>query len=71
MERTLENLRGDRERLGAVNLRADDELSESTKKQAELVAERDDLTEAIRKLRLAITASTGKDANGSSPLSMS
>ena len=50
----LENLRADRERLGAVNLRADEELAEVEKKYAELVAERDDLTEAIRKLRLAI-----------------
>jgi chromosome segregation protein len=54
VERTLDNLRGDRERLGAVNLRADDELGEVAKKHSELVAERDDLTEAIRKLRLAI-----------------
>jgi chromosome segregation protein len=54
VEHRLENLRGDRERLGAVNLRADEELTEVEKKYAELVAERDDLTEAIRKLRIAI-----------------
>ena len=54
VEARLEYLRGDRERLGAVNLRADDELTEVEKKYTELVAERDDLTEAIRKLRIAI-----------------
>jgi chromosome segregation protein len=54
VERTLENLRGDRERLGSVNLRADEELGDVEKKHTDLVAERDDLTEAIRKLRLAI-----------------
>jgi chromosome segregation protein len=54
VERKLESLKQDRERLGAVNLRADDELNDVDKKHEELVAERDDLTEAIRKLRGAI-----------------
>ena len=54
IERKLEGLKQDRERLGAVNLRADDELAEVEQKQVELTTERDDLTEAIRKLRLAI-----------------
>ncbi|MDB5650099.1 MAG: smc [Hyphomicrobiales bacterium] len=54
IERLLETLKGDRERLGAVNLRADDELTEIEEKYGAMVAERDDLTEAIRKLRLAI-----------------
>jgi chromosome segregation protein len=54
IERRLESLKQDRERVGAVNLRADDELVEVEKKRDELVQERDDLTEAIRKLRLAI-----------------
>ena len=54
VERKLEGYKQDRERLGAVNLRADDELAEVEKKQADLTTERDDLTEAIRKLRLAI-----------------
>ncbi|MDB5508376.1 MAG: smc [Hyphomicrobiales bacterium] len=54
IERILEGLKGDRERLGAVNLRADDELTEIEEKFAAMVAERDDLTEAIRKLRIAI-----------------
>jgi chromosome segregation protein len=47
-------LRSEREKLGAVNLRADDELAEIERQKDELVAERDDLTEAIRKLRLAV-----------------
>ena len=54
VERKLDALKQDRERLGAVNLRADDELVDIDKKHEELVAERDDLTEAIRKLRGAI-----------------
>ena len=54
VERKLESLKQDRERLGAVNLRADDELTEVETKLNELTRERDDLTEAIRKLRLAI-----------------
>ena len=53
-ERKLEDLKQDRERLGAVNLRADDELNEIDAKRTAMVNERDDLTEAIRKLRLAI-----------------
>ncbi len=54
IERTLEQLKGDRERLGAVNLRADEELNEIEEKFGTMVTERDDLTEAIRKLRIAI-----------------
>jgi len=54
VERKLESLKQDRERMGAVNLRADDELTEVEQKQTQLTTERDDLTEAIRKLRLAI-----------------
>ncbi len=54
VERRLENLRQERERLGAVNLRADDELVEVLASRDKLVAERDDLTEAIKRLRGAI-----------------
>ncbi len=54
IERILEQLKGDRERLGAVNLRADEELTEIETRFTTMVTERDDLTEAIRKLRLAI-----------------
>ena len=56
VERRLENLRQERERLGAVNLRADDELVEVLASRDKLIAERDDLTEAIKRLRVAIGA---------------
>ena len=54
VERRLENLRQERERLGAINLRADDELVEVLGARDKLIAERDDLTEAIKRLRGAI-----------------
>ena len=54
VERRLDNLRQERERLGAVNLRADEELVEVLDSRDKLVAERDDLTEAIKRLRGAI-----------------
>ncbi len=53
-EATLERLRRERERLGAVNLRADEELQEVEAQHTSLTAERDDLVEAIKKLRLGI-----------------
>ncbi|MCX7329053.1 MAG: chromosome segregation protein SMC [Hyphomicrobiales bacterium] len=53
-ERKLSALKADRERLGAVNLRADDELTQIEAKRDALVGERDDLNEAIRRLRQAI-----------------
>lgn len=56
VERRLANLKGERERLGAVNLRAEDELTEVKAKREGLSGERDDLTEAIRRLRQAIGA---------------
>ena len=43
-----------RERLGAVNLRAEEELVEITAKHEGIVTERDDLVEAIKRLRQAI-----------------
>ncbi len=54
--RRLESLKQERERLGAVNLRADDELAEVEASRDKLIAERDDLTEAIKRLRQAIGA---------------
>ena len=54
VERKLESLKQERERLGAVNLRADDELVEIEASRDRLIAERDDLTEAIKRLRHAI-----------------
>ncbi|RXF73394.1 chromosome segregation protein SMC, partial [Hansschlegelia zhihuaiae] len=43
-----------RERLGPVNLRAEQDLAEAEASGAALLAERDDLTEAIAKLRAAV-----------------
>ena len=54
IEERLEKLRRDRERLGAVNLRAEEELREVEAQHASLVTERDDLTEAIKRLRQGI-----------------
>jgi chromosome segregation protein len=54
IESTLERLRRERERLGAVNLRAEEELREVEAQHASLTTERDDLVEAIKKLRLGI-----------------
>jgi chromosome segregation protein len=56
VERRLAGLKAERERLGAVNLRAEDELVEVKGKREGLSTERDDLTEAIRRLRQAIGA---------------
>ncbi|HUL87617.1 MAG TPA: chromosome segregation protein SMC [Pseudolabrys sp.] len=54
IEEKLERLRRERERLGAVNLRAEEELREVESQHASLTTERDDLVEAIKKLRLGI-----------------
>ena len=54
VEANLERLRRDRERLGAVNLRAEEELREVTTQHDSLTAERDDLAEAIKRLRQGI-----------------
>ncbi len=54
VERRLERLRMERERLGAVNLRAEEESRELAERLETLVAEREDVIEAIRKLRQAI-----------------
>ncbi|MEN5083611.1 AAA family ATPase [Bosea sp. TWI1241] len=56
VERRLAGLKAERDRLGAVNLRAEDELAEIQGRRSGLSAERDDLTEAIRRLRHAIGA---------------
>ena len=50
----LERLKGERERLGAVNLRAEEEQREVFEQRDTLVSERDDLIEAIRQLRNGI-----------------
>ena len=54
VEANLERLRRDRERLGAVNLRAEEELREVEIQHGSLTAERDDLVEAIKRLRQGI-----------------
>ncbi len=54
MEARLSDLRQDRDRLGAVNLRADLELQEIEAERNGLSRERDDVMEAIRKFRRAI-----------------
>ena len=55
-EEKLEKLRRERERLGSVNLRAEEELREVETQHGTLTAERDDLVEAIKKLRLGISS---------------
>lgn len=54
VERELERLKMERERLGAVNLRAEEEQKELSGKLEALIKERDDVIDAIRKLRGAI-----------------
>ena len=54
VEANLEKLRRERERLGAVNLRADEELREVETQHTALTTERDDLAEAIKRLRQGI-----------------
>jgi chromosome segregation protein len=54
IEENLEKLRRDRERLGAVNLRAEEELREVETQHTALTTERDDLVEAIKRLRQGI-----------------
>ncbi len=54
VEADLDKLRRDRERLGAVNLRAEEELRDVETQHTALVTERDDLVEAIKRLRQGI-----------------
>ncbi|WP_299811158.1 chromosome segregation protein SMC [uncultured Roseibium sp.] len=54
-ERKLERLKAERERLGGVNLRAEEELREIDEQKSTLTSERDDLIEAIRRLRTGIS----------------
>jgi chromosome segregation protein len=54
VEKRLDRLRRERERLGAVNLRAEEELNEVETQHKTLTAERDDLVEAIKRLRQGI-----------------
>ncbi|WP_137932259.1 chromosome segregation protein SMC [Mesorhizobium comanense] len=54
IERQLDRLKIERERLGAVNLRAEEEQRELSDRLETIVSEREDIIEAIRKLRQAI-----------------
>ncbi|TNC14004.1 chromosome segregation protein SMC, partial [Methylobacterium terricola] len=54
VEAKAATLKADRDRLGAVNLRAEEELRETEGRRDELGRERDELIEAIRRLRGAI-----------------
>jgi len=54
VEQRLDRIRRERERLGSVNLLAEQELREVETQHDKLVAERDDLNEAIRRLRQGI-----------------
>ncbi len=54
IERRVDRLRIERERLGAVNLRAEEEQKELTERLDLIVSEREDVIEAIKKLRQAI-----------------
>ena len=50
----LADLKRERERIGAVNLRADEELKEVEASRQDLTREHDELSEAIRRLRRGI-----------------
>jgi len=54
VERRIDRLRIERERLGAVNLRAEEEQKDLSERLEAIVTEREDVLEAIRKLRQAI-----------------
>jgi chromosome segregation protein len=54
VEAKIERIKQERERLGSVNLLAEQELQEVEAQHTTLTAERDDLIEAIRRLRQGI-----------------
>ncbi|PLX36214.1 MAG: chromosome segregation protein SMC [Hyphomicrobiales bacterium] len=54
VETRLDRLRQERDRLGGVNLRAEEEAREVAERRDVLVTERDDLVEAIKRLRQGI-----------------
>ncbi len=56
MERKLERLKGERERLGGVNLSAEKEKNEVEEKLRVMLDDRQDLIAAISKLRTGITS---------------
>lgn len=60
VETRLDRFKKERERLGSVNLRAEEEMSELEQRHETLTQERDDLIEAIRKFRQAIHTLNGE-----------
>ncbi len=60
IDKRLETLKIERERLGAVNLRADEELAEIEASRSKMAAEQADLSEAIKRLRSAIASLNGE-----------
>ena len=54
VEAKIERIRAERERLGSVNLLAEQELRDVEAQHDKLISERDDLIEAIRRLRQGI-----------------
>ena len=56
IDRKLMQMRDQRERLGGVNLRAEEEAEEVATQLEELTSERDDLIQAINKLRSGINS---------------
>jgi chromosome segregation protein len=56
VEQKITRLRNERERLGGVNLRADEEAQEVGEQLDTLIAERDDLVSAIQRLRQGISS---------------
>jgi chromosome segregation protein len=54
VEGKIERIKQERERLGSVNLLAEQELRDVEEQHGKLIAERDDLLEAIRRLRQGI-----------------
>ena len=56
VDKRLERLRQEREKLGGVNLRAEEEVTEGEARRERLATDRDDLIEAIRRLRLGIAS---------------
>jgi chromosome segregation protein len=55
-EKRVERLKQEREQLGGVNLRAEEEAAEQEARLAQLAADRDDLTGAIERLRRGIAS---------------
>lgn len=56
MERKVDRLKSERERLGGVNLSAEKEMEEVKEKLETMLADRDDLIAAIAKLRTGISS---------------